>query len=491
LKADISAEMRSTWEARRVPLRQLANETHVVASRVQLASLSQAASGVGRLPPQPATFRGSVGAFFVRLVRRALFWYSPQIVRFQVEAAAAIEQHDGDLQQIGTEVSRLGELSAAVGAHADEIARFKSELAGAADRQSVLAQRTLDSIARIQRECQEEITRFRSELAGAADRQSVLAQRTLDSIAGIQRECQELRSHLGELQSDMQSHREQIRDGASEIRGGLHSVERMVTALRAQAVEQEAQFLTLLSLYRGRSPETPSASEPPILDIARRHIDDELYLRFEDLFRGPRDLVRGRLEVYLPFLAEHGLGSPSAPVVDLGCGRGEWLELLRDRGFTARGIDRNRAMVRVCLGLGLDVSEADSLAFLREAPSESVGLISAFHVIEHLPHTILIEMLDHCVRLLKPGGGLILETPDPENVLVASHTFYTDLTHIVPLPSSTLRFLVESRGLSDVIVRRLNPYEESLKLPETSDIEKRFNSLFYGPRDYAVLGTKP
>ncbi|NSW92677.1 MAG: class I SAM-dependent methyltransferase, partial [Firmicutes bacterium] len=202
-----------------------------------------------------------------------------------------------------------------------------------------------------------------------------------------------------------------------------------------------------------------------------------------------RDDIKERQRIYLPYIREAKAGTEERFVLDLGCGRGEWLELLKEEGFIARGVDINAAMVSLCNNLGLEVVQSDVLQYLRDLPGESLGAVTGFHIIEHLPFEVLIQLLDETVRVLKPGGIAIFETPNPENIQVGSCNFYLDPTHKNPLPSSMLKFIAEARGLCRVSVLNLHPYPESYWL-SGSELAERFNQLFYGPQDYAVVGWK-
>jgi O-antigen chain-terminating methyltransferase len=124
-------------------------------------------------------------------------------------------------------------------------------------------------------------------------------------------------------------------------------------------------------------------------------------------------------------------------------------------------------------------------------PDSSIGAITGFHIIEHLPWNGFIDLLEETVRLLKPGGVAIFETPNPGNVLVGSHNFYLDPTHRSPLPAPLVRFMVEARGLCNVEVLFLHPYPEGIKVSaDALAVAERFNEYFYGPQDYAVIGRK-
>lgn len=216
---------------------------------------------------------------------------------------------------------------------------------------------------------------------------------------------------------------------------------------------------------------------------------DPLYFEFEDQFRGTRDDIKGRQRIYLPYIRDAQAGTEERPVLDLGCGRGEWLELLKEEGCVARGVDMNTAMISLCRDLGLDVTRSDALKYLRDLPGESMGAVTGFHIIEHLPFEVLIQLLDETVRILKPGGIAVFETPNPQNVMVGSCNFYFDPTHRNPLPSPVIKFLAEARGLCRVSVLDLHPCPESYWLTG-SELAERFSQLFYGPQDYAVVGWK-
>ena len=215
-------------------------------------------------------------------------------------------------------------------------------------------------------------------------------------------------------------------------------------------------------------------------------MSDSFYRDFEDLFRGSRDLIKSRLQVYLPFVRR--LASPGAPpkALDLGCGRGEWLEVLGENGFDASGVDLDEAMLAACHDRGLKVRQADLLKTLAGLPPESVALISAFHVVEHLQFDEVRVLVREALRILKPGGLLILETPNPENLSVGATSFYMDPSHIRPLPSGLLDFVVAHGGFARSKV---------LYLQESADLHGgtavRLIDVLNGVSpDYAVVGQK-
>ncbi len=212
----------------------------------------------------------------------------------------------------------------------------------------------------------------------------------------------------------------------------------------------------------------------------------DFYVAFEGQYRGSRELIKLRQEKYLPYilLLKRLFGEVNA--LDLGCGRGEWLELLGEYGVQARGVDLSEAMLSICREKGFQVSQADALAALKGCPDSSVQLISGFHIAEHLPFLTLAELAQEAYRVLSPGGLLILETPNSENLHVASSTFYLDPTHTNPIPSQLLSFLFSHSGFDLTDVVRLN-----------ADISPQPNSwitlndvLKGVSRDYAAVGQK-
>ncbi len=139
----------------------------------------------------------------------------------------------------------------------------------------------------------------------------------------------------------------------------------------------------------------------------------------------------------------------------------------------------------------MDVIAEDVFDYYKKVPDTSIGAVTAFHLIEHLPFSILIKFLDETIRVLKPDGLVILETPNPDNILVSTRNFYFDPTHLNPLPAPMMKFMLESRGFHQVEIRPLHPYPEEAKVSGGElDIVNRFNESFYGPQDYAIIGYK-
>ncbi|MCB1826917.1 MAG: class I SAM-dependent methyltransferase, partial [Coxiellaceae bacterium] len=274
-------------------------------------------------------------------------------------------------------------------------------------------------------------------------------------------------------------------------------IRRRIQEQQRSIVDQQRRLALLLEEARRRLPEPLDAGQLATFSAEADHVLDAMYVSFEDDFRGTRTDIKQRLSAYLPSLPP-GIGSSFAPAVDLGCGRGEWLELLQEHELTATGVDLNRIMIESCRELGLTVVETDGLTYLCEQPDNSLGLITGFHIIEHLPLRTLVAWFDEALRVLKPGGMVIFETPNPENLLVGSCNFYMDPTHRNPLPPVMTQFLVEARGFVRVEIRRMNQQNDPLQLlaagtpgaVELNPLIQMAKEHYFAAPDYAVVAYK-
>jgi SAM-dependent methyltransferase len=233
-------------------------------------------------------------------------------------------------------------------------------------------------------------------------------------------------------------------------------------------------------------------------------VDSYKYVGFEDLFRGSQDDIRTRLESYLPYF------EGAADVLDVGCGRGEFLELLRDHGIGARGIDINHEMVEQCRARGLTVDEADLRSHLTALPDGSLGGLFAAQVVEHLEPAYLLEVLDVAYHRLRPGSTVILETINVASWSAFFQSYIRDITHVRPLHPDTLRYLVTASGFQrvEVVYRSPSPAQDRLEAltgfvpdPEkpgglndlvvafNENVEK-LNRLMFSDQDYAVIGRR-
>lgn len=193
-------------------------------------------------------------------------------------------------------------------------------------------------------------------------------------------------------------------------------------------------------------------------------VESMSYVGFEDRFRGSRDDIRGRVEDYLPIL------SSAQDVVDVGCGRGELLDALRERGVRSRGVDLNHAMVELCGARGLVVEESDALSFLQRQPPGSVGGLVAIQVVEHFTPAYLSAFLSAAYQALRPGAPIILETINPACWSAFFETYIRDLTHQRPLHPDTLKYLVQANGFAQVDVQFRQPVRPEDRLDRVGDL---------------------
>jgi SAM-dependent methyltransferase len=207
------------------------------------------------------------------------------------------------------------------------------------------------------------------------------------------------------------------------------------------------------------------------------------YFAYESRMRGPTDRIRGRQRDYVDDFRE------AAPVLDIGCGRGEFLGLLREAGVEAHGVDLDADMVAYCRGEGLDVEQAGAIEHLEGLDDGTLGGIFAAQVVEHLPAPELVRVLELAAAKLRPGGLFVAETINPLSP-IALRNYFADLTHAQPLVPETLELLARQSGFASVEVRFANEPEERLVEPEDPTIAanvRRLNELLFAPLDYAII----
>jgi SAM-dependent methyltransferase len=207
------------------------------------------------------------------------------------------------------------------------------------------------------------------------------------------------------------------------------------------------------------------------------------YFAFESRMRASTDEVRARQAPYVDLFAG------AAPVLDVGCGRGEFLGLLRDAGIEARGVDADADMVAYALGEGLEVEHADVVAYLDALPTGSLGGLFAAQLVEHLPPPALVAFLRLAHEALRAGGVAVFETINPLSPL-ALRNYFADLTHAQPLVPETLELLARHAGFADVAIRFANPPAEHLTPPDDPMLRRNaelLNDLVFAPLDYALV----
>jgi 2-polyprenyl-3-methyl-5-hydroxy-6-metoxy-1,4-benzoquinol methylase len=273
---------------------------------------------------------------------------------------------------------------------------------------------------------------------------------------------------------------------------------RMDDAMRAMRTEHD-EIRTALSVLRTRAAENPRSQIPnPKSETTNQrpqiaaHDMGASYVGFEDQFRGSSDTIAANLASYVPIF------SGARDVLDIGCGRGEFLTLLRDNGIGARGIDLNASMVQVCRDHGLQAETADALSFLLAQPDGSLGGLFAAQVVEHFEPGYLTQLLDAAAAKLRPGAPIVLETINPACWFAFFESYVRDITHVRPLHPDTLRFLLVASGFQRVDVQFRAPYPEHEKLRPVHGLPadaaetingntSKLNSLLFTHLDYAAI----
>jgi 2-polyprenyl-3-methyl-5-hydroxy-6-metoxy-1,4-benzoquinol methylase len=263
-----------------------------------------------------------------------------------------------------------------------------------------------------------------------------------------------------------------------EILDHLSVIRDEIETMRALNAAQTAEHLALIRRLR-----------VDVEDLKGQNpVNESMYDAFEAEFRGDTEAISQRAEVYLPIITSVSAGIPGFPVLDIGCGRGEWLQLLKGHGLAAKGVDSSNTFAEKVRAQGLDVEEADAVYYLTRTADDSVGAVTAFHIVEHLEMNALVALIREAFRVIRPGGVVILETPNPENIVVGSCSFYNDPTHRRPIPPQTLSFYLRHAGFSNVSVAGLAPL--NLVDGPVNDALKPIVERFNMGQDYAAIGYK-
>ncbi len=362
------------------------------------------------------------------------------------------------LRRLTTTSQRVADAQAESAANANALAALERELQRMRD----------DAAVREAGSAAEMAAREASAAAESAAREASAASESLaraERAAAIEAELREAVDAQARVLADM---REDLAAHGANV-GGIDT--------RIAAVEQALERL--------------DPPMPVLSGAGAAETGDWMYASFEDSFRGTRDEIKGRHAIYLPRIRASAAGTAMRPVLDVGCGRGEWLELLAAEHMTAAGVDASAIVVRACRERGLDARNEDAITMLRGEPEGAWGALTAFHLVEHLPFPRLIALLAEAHRVLAAGGLLILETPNPNNFVVGSNGFWLDPTHLRPLPPALLRFAAEIVGFKATEVLPLHPDDAGRADAAAANWPPALADLVYGARDYALIARKP
>jgi len=343
--------------------------------------------------------------------------------------------------------------------------------------------------------------RQRNELVVARQARA-LADLATAQARGLER-LQEQVEAADRVQADLQALLATQESALAEIGRAMNALREAQAVLRDDIVAAQdagqrevAQRLAGLERKVRRAVTAPAAAtSPPAAAGASPAAADDLdfdYFAFEQRFRGSEAQIKERQRPYL----QHFRGAPGV-VVDVACGRGEFVQLLQESGIQARGVDADVNMVFACREKGLDVTHMDAFVWLEAQPDASLGGVFSAQFIEHIEPQRVTALVYLCAAKLRPGAALILETINPKCLTVFAGSFYMDPSHVRPVHPETLRFVFESAGFADVGIHYSTPVDPSVHIPEVEALPAEFNQaigrvndLLFGCQDYAVIGRK-
>jgi O-antigen chain-terminating methyltransferase len=337
--------------------------------------------------------------------------------------------------------------------------------------------------------------------------------RRLAAFDGLPRDFNDMRAHWAtwrtEWEQKLTSHEAEFLRGIAELQGAFqHRVtliesnfrelvksqvdranieiqKRLWDDLEHIRVEYEALIHTELRVIRQRAGTISQPGIAPAQRPSTRAAEDALpfdYGRFAERFRGSEDYVKSGQKFYLPYFAGH------KDVLDIGCGRGEFLDLMREAGVPARGIDLSAESVDRCRQKGFQAEVGDLFAYLDGLADASLDGIFSAQVVEHLPPNRLPEMIRLAAQKLARGGVIAIETPNPQCLAIFATHFYLDPTHRRPIPHALLSFYMEEYGIGRIEVHPRSPAIESM--PALASLPNDFRDAFFGGLDYAIIGRK-
>jgi SAM-dependent methyltransferase len=442
--------------------------------------------------PRPAGWRGRVAAFVWGLIE-------PVLTGQQAFNAALVDHINRNASLQRDLPQTVGSTIALLRDELELLIRFESQLV-------IYLQEITPYIDTKDYEFRGLAQRIVEDVAEAVERvaevQADLERRLRTSLA-----FRGLAASLSTVSDDMQKRWERYEG----LRTSMASLQQSVHALRRQL--ENVPEVTAAGARRAATAQqvAPAARDANVsYALSSSPTESHQYLSFEDAFRGERQLIEERQRQYLPLFAHR------SDVLDIGCGRGEFLRLLKENGVTARGVDVNHAMVADCQESGLDAIEADALDYLRRLSRDALGGLMAAQVVEHLQPDYLIQLLQEAYRVLRPGSPIVLETINVASWYAFFSSYIRDITHARPIHPDTLRFFVLAAGFLDAEIRYSGalPEEEKMRASprevreidlRTTGVEgrailhladafdansKHLNRQLYGPHDYAVVAWK-
>jgi O-antigen chain-terminating methyltransferase len=399
-------------------------------------------ASIGTVNPRPGGPLNALAQFVKRMVARSLDWHVREQVEFNRHVMECVEATLEALNETKRVLATVAPAAAEMSDARSHWVQWRSEWE---HKLFVNETQFLRSVA---------------DLQGAFQHRASLMEANFRDIARSQH-----KDYLGALERSTIEMQKKFWDEVAKARRDFERlIHEELRIVRQRAGQQAPQTV----------PAAPGAGSAHELSFD--------YGRFAERFRGTEDYVKKNIQFYLPRF--QGCG----PVLDIGCGRGEFLEMMRDARVEARGIDLSEEAVARCRQKGLQVDKADLFQYLNDLPDGSLGGIFCAQVIEHLAPETLPEMIRLASGKLSRDGLLVLETPNPECLAIFASHFYLDPTHTKPVPHPLAAFYMEECGLGQIEVQRLSPAVESM--PALAGLPEDFREAFFGGLDYAIFAIK-
>lgn len=307
----------------------------------------------------------------------------------------------------------------------------------------------------------------------------------------VEKQWSTFTKELDQIIKTLASYQQKTADSLHNLRTYQENSENSIKRIESSLLDFQAYaHEAIQSIYQQKEQAKQKLEEI----CALREKRDAIYLEFENLYRGSREEIKERLGIYGEIaknLHDH-LTDPNFCVLDIGCGRGEWLELLKELQIQAMGVDINSAMIELCTNQNLEAVQEDAIHYLTTQPAGSYNMITGFQIVEHIDSDYLLQVLEETSRVLKPDGIAIFETPNPENLIVGACNFYIDPTHIRPIPPVRLQFFAQSCGFKKVDILRVSPYGaiSVQDVENPSRVELEMARFFNNEADYAIIAYK-
>lgn len=429
-------------------------------------------AAIGTVNPRPPGLVNDVIQFTKRIIARLLDWHVREQVEFNRAVVASL---DAILEALNENNRTFARIAGALDAMRQEF-RQRAE---AIETEMRARAENLEAEARELKDIRAHWAAWRQSWEQKLATNEVQFLRAVaDLQAGFQHRVDLLESNFRDLvRSQHKDFTLELERWASEVQKRLWADLEKARLEFERLIHAELRLIRQRAAVRGEPSPLPAVAPSPAERVTMAD-----WLKFAERFRGSEEYVKAQQRYYVP------LFEGCQAVADLGCGRGEFLELMREAGVPARGVDSNEEAVALCRSKGLEAEHGDLFEWLAAQPDASLDAIFCAQVIEHLPPGRVPELIRLAARKLASRGLLLVETPNPECLAIFATHYYLDPEHRHPIPPALLVFYFEEAGFGAIRVERRSPAVEAA--PSLEALPPDFREAFFGPLDYAVIGRK-